>query len=442
MIKLIALLKRKPGMTRQAFADRWINEHLKLSTRMPGCAATESTSPPTTSPTAMESILSTMALLNYGGIAWMQWRQPLPLKKAKLPARMRTNSQKSASIFTPKSMWQSQGLKNHKGEGTFLRTENELDGVSPMATKPKICVVGSTMIDLISKVPRLPKLGETLVGQSFHMGYGGKGANQAVMAAKLGAQVTMVNKVGRDVFGEGTLNNFREHGIDTTYVLFDESRFSGVAPILVDDNARNVIVIVPGANLGLLPSDVHKAEHVILAADMIICQLEMPVETTLEAFRIAKRGNVRTILNPAPAALIPEELLRLTDICAPNETETELLTNQTVGTLAEAEAAARQLLSRGTRTVVLTLGERGALLVDKNTVENIPAVKVDAVDPTGAGDAFIGSLAVYLGEGLSIHDAIWRANAVAALSVTRIGTQVSFPDRAEADRFLKEKGLS
>jgi ribokinase len=310
-----------------------------------------------------------------------------------------------------------------------------------MMTQPKICVVGSSMIDLISKVPRLPKLGETLVGHSFHLGYGGKGANQAVMAAKLGAQVTMVNKVGRDVFGEGTLRNYRELGIDTTHVLFDESRFSGVAPIFVDDNAQNFIVIVPGANLGLLPADVHEAEQVILDADILICQLEIPVETTLEAFRIAKRGNVRTILNPAPAAPIPDELLQLSDICAPNETETELLTGQLVGTLAEAEAAARKLLSRGTRTVILTLGERGALLVDEDTVENIPAVKVDAVDPTGAGDAFIGSLAVYLGEGLPIRDAIWRANAVAALSVTRIGTQVSFPERAEADDFLKQKGL-
>jgi ribokinase len=310
-----------------------------------------------------------------------------------------------------------------------------------MMTQPKICVVGSSMIDLISKVPRLPKLGETLVGDSFHLGYGGKGANQAVMAAKLGAKVTMVNKVGRDVFGEGTLKNFHEQGIDTTHVLFDESRFSGVAPIFVDNNAQNFIVIVPGANLGLLPADVRKAEQVILEADILICQLEIPVETTLEAFRIAKSGNVRTILNPAPAAPIPDELLTLSDICAPNETETELLTGQPVDTLAEAETAARKLLSRGPRTVILTLGERGALLVDEDTVENIPAVKVDAVDPTGAGDAFIGSLAVYLGAGLSIREAIGRANAVAALSVTRIGTQISFPEKAEADDFLKQKGL-
>jgi ribokinase len=261
------------------------------------------------------------------------------------------------------------------------------------------------------------------------------------MAAKLGARVSMVNKVGHDVFGEGTLKNFREQGIDTTYVQFDETRFSGVAPIFVDSNAQNCIVIVPGANLGLSPADVQEAEQAILEADILICQLEIRVETTLEAFRIARRGKVRTILNPAPAAQIPEELLQLADICAPNETETELLTGLPVSTLSEAEAAARQLLSRGTRTVILTLGERGALLVDQDTTDHIPGLKVEAVDPTGAGDAFIGSLAVYLGEGLPIREAILRANAVAALSVTRIGTQVSFPAKAEADDFLKQKGL-
>lgn len=306
---------------------------------------------------------------------------------------------------------------------------------------PKICVVGSSMIDLISRVPRLPQLGETMFGHSFHLGYGGKGANQAVMAAKLGARVSLVAKLGRDVFGEGTLKNYREQGIDTTHVLFDESRSSGVAPIFVDDNAQNFIVIVPGANSGLSPTDVQASRSVILDADILISQLEIPVETTLEAFRIARSGGVRTILNPAPAAPIPDELLQLADICAPNETETELLTSLPAKTRADAEAAARHLLARGPRTVILTLGERGALLVEENGVTEIPAVQVNAVDPTGAGDAFIGSLAVFLGEGLSTDDAIRRANAVAGLSVTRIGTQVSFPQRAEADQFLKQQGL-
>lgn len=307
---------------------------------------------------------------------------------------------------------------------------------------PKVCVVGSSNIDLISKVPRLPVLGETMIGHSFHLGYGGKGANQAVMAAKLGAQVTMVTKVGRDVFGEDTLKNYRAQGIDTTWVLFDETRASGVAPIFVNDNAQNFIVIIPGANEGLSPADVQAARDVILAADLLVCQLEVPIETTLEAFRVAKSGNVRTILNPAPAAPLPDELLQLSDICAPNETETELLTGMPVKTLAEAEKAARHLLSRGPKNVILTLGERGTLMVSHDLVEHIPALRVDAVDPTGAGDAFIGSLATFLGSGLTMATAIRRANAVAALSVTRIGTQISFPQRAEADAFLAQHGLA
>jgi ribokinase len=306
---------------------------------------------------------------------------------------------------------------------------------------PRICVVGSSNIDLITKVPRLPKLGETLIGHSFHLGYGGKGANQAVMAARLGAQVSMVTRLGRDVFGEGTLRNYREQGVDTSHVLFDESRSTGVAPIFVDDSARNFIVIVPGANLGLSPADAQSARAVILAADTLICQLEVPIETTLEAFRIARAGGVRTVLNPAPAVLLPEELLQLTDICAPNETETELLTGLPAGTIEQAEAAGRRLLERGPRAVILTLGERGALLLDGLSVEHIAPLPVDPVDPTGAGDAFVGSLSVFLAEGLSLSASARRANAVAALSVTRIGTQVSFPQRAAADEFLVQHGL-
>jgi ribokinase len=298
---------------------------------------------------------------------------------------------------------------------------------------PRICVVGSSNIDLIAKVPRLPKLGETLVGHSFHLGYGGKGANQAVMAAKLGAQVTMVTKVGRDVFGEGTLTNYRQQGIDATHVLFDDMRFSGVAPIFVDDTGRNVIVIVPGANMGLSPDDARRARDAIAMAAVLICQLEVPVETTLEAFRIAKAAGVRTILNPAPAAPLPDALLALTDFCVPNETETELLTGLPVVSLDDARAAAQTLLARGPQTVVITLGGRGALLADRQSASHYPAVEVSAVDSTGAGDAFVGSLAVFLAEGVPLPQALARANAVAALSVTKVGTQTSFPARAEAE---------
>src|SRR5450759_793340 len=220
-----------------------------------------------------------------------------------------------------------------------------------LSQPPNICVVGSTNMDLISRVPRLPRLGETLQGRSFHLGYGGKGANQAVMAAKLGARVSMVARVGHDVFGEGMLRNFSTLGIDTTHVAIDETQSTGVAPIFVDDNAQNVIVIIAGANGMLAPADVQAARQIILASNTVVCQLEVPIETTLEAFRVARTGGVRTILNPAPAAVLPAELLLLTDVCAPNETETEYLTGLPVRSAEDAVAAAHELLKRGPQTV-------------------------------------------------------------------------------------------
>lgn len=304
-----------------------------------------------------------------------------------------------------------------------------------------ICVVGSSNIDLTAHVPRLPRRGETLKGDTFHLGYGGKGANQAVTAAKLGAHVTMVTKLGRDVFGEDTLKNYRAHSVDITFVQFEETRSSGIAMILVDDHAQNCIVIVPGANATLTPDDVRRAARAIREADAVVCQLEVPVETTLEAFRVARAANVRTILNPAPAASLPDELLTLTDICIPNEIEIEMLTGVSVTTLTEGEHAARALLARGVPTVIVTLGERGALLVTADTVEHVAPITVNAVDPTGAGDAFIGSLAVFLSEGMVLRDAVRRTNAIAALSVTKPGTQTSFPSRDEADAFCRQQGL-
>ena len=300
---------------------------------------------------------------------------------------------------------------------------------------PRICVVGSANMDLIARVPRLPHAGETLQGRSFHLVYGGKGANQAVMAARMGGAVTMVACVGKDVFGEGMLRNFQQYGIDTAHVRVDENRTSGVAPIFVDDQAQNVIVIVAGANGALSPSDVRAARAAILASSAVVCQLEVPLETTLEAFRIARSGGARTILNPAPAQTLPAELLALTDICAPNESETELLTGMPVNSMEEAQAAGQRLLQAGLSTVIITLGERGVLVLDGAAAWHVPAMKVAAVDPTGAGDAFIGALAVCLGEGMSLEQAVRRANIAAALSVTRLGAQVSFPTRAEVDAY-------
>jgi ribokinase len=306
--------------------------------------------------------------------------------------------------------------------------------MSISSNPPKICMVGSSNIDLIARVPRLPGPGETLVGSLFQIGYGGKGANQAVMAARLGAQVVAVTKVGRDVFGEDTLKNYRNQGIDTTYVQFDETRFSGVAPITVDEQTgQNSIIIVPGANLGLSPADARAASAAIQSADVLICQFEILMETTLEAFKIAKAGGKTvTILNPAPAAAMPDELFRLTDILAPNESETGLLTGLPVDSIEQAAEAAKALLKRGPKIVIITLGQRGALFLESGgTPQHIPAQTVQAVDSTGAGDAFIGSLAYFLALKRPVRDAVERAVAIATHSVLKQGTQTSFPKRDE-----------
>jgi ribokinase len=304
-------------------------------------------------------------------------------------------------------------------------------------TAPLICVVGSVNIDLTFRTPRLPRPGETLAGTAWQLGFGGKGANQAVTAARLGARVSMIAKIGRDAFGEKTLQNFAAQGIDTTHVTISADRSTGAASIVVDDEARNAIIVVPGANFALTPMDVCSAARTIQTAAILVCQLEVPVETTHEAFRIAKAAGVKTILNPAPAAPLPDKLLGLTDLCIPNETEIEQLTGHASTSWEQAEEAARLLIKRGPRAVIVTLGDRGALVVDSHSASKSLAISVRAVDTSGAGDAFIGGLAAFLVEGVSLGKAIARAHRVAALSVTRLGTQTSFPTRGELDSFCE-----
>ncbi len=299
--------------------------------------------------------------------------------------------------------------------------------------RPKICVVGASNMDLISYAPRLPKMGETLPGTRFQTGFGGKGANQAVMAAKLGAEVLMITKLGNDSFGRDTLKNYETLGFDTRYVLFTDQSSTGVAPIWVDETTgNNAIIVVAGANELLTPADVEAARAAIAQAQIVVCQWECPLATTLAALRIGREEGVMTIFNPAPArAQLPLEAYQLSDIFCPNESETELLTNQPVASLAQAEAAARSLLARGARQVVLTLGERGSLLVGKAETKYVPAPQVKAIDTTGAGDAFVGSLSYFLALGIPLAEAMQRANQIAALSVQRSGTQSSFPMAAE-----------
>ena len=264
------------------------------------------------------------------------------------------------------------------------------------------------------------------------MGFGGKGSNQAVMAARLGAELTMVAKLGRDGLGEKTLQNYRDQGIRTEFVCFDNDLPSGVAQILVSEaTGQNSIVCVPGANLALTPADVRRAESAIAASAIVVCQNEIPLDCNLEAFRIAKSAGVRTIYNPAPAADIPAELLRLTDILVPNESEAAFLTCLPTDTDAGAAEAAQALCKRGPRAVILTLGSRGALVLDDAGLTHIAAQPVQAIDSTGAGDAFVGSLAYYLARGDDLRTATQKSCLIATQSVLKPGTQTSFPYRHE-----------
>ena len=302
-------------------------------------------------------------------------------------------------------------------------------------------MVGSSMVDLVTRVPRLPLAAETLTGSDFKIGFGGKGSNQAVMAARLGAEVSVVVKLGRDVFGEQTLDNYQAQGIATEHVGFVDGVSSGVAPITVDEaTGQNIVLIVPGANERLSAQDVQAAEDVISSAAVLICQLEVPVATTQAAFALARERGVTTLLNPAPAAELPEALLDLTDVLVPNEVEAAQLSGLTVTNASEAEAAARALKAKGPKQVVVTLGKLGALVLDDEATF-IEAQTVKAVDTTGAGDAFVGSLAYFLGAGFDLVAASRRASAVATLSVQREGTQTSFPYAEDVTPHLESLGL-
>ena len=295
-----------------------------------------------------------------------------------------------------------------------------------------VVVVGSCNVDLTYRVPKMPQPGETLTGRSFQIGYGGKGANQAVMAARLGAHVKMIGRVGDDTFGNGVVNNLRTQSVDTASVWTTPAAATGSAAILVDDAGRNSIVVVPGANGLLTLADVHAASETLRAASVLLCQLEVPLLSTHAALRIAHAAGVRTILNSAPATDLSDDLIRAADIIVPNELELARITGMPVDDLEQAKAAARTLLRRDRAAVIVTLGERGALLVQGGESAHFPAANVEAIDTSGAGDAFIGALGALLAASVPIHEAVRKANALAGRSVTRPGTQTSFPTREEA----------
>ncbi|GIV68579.1 ribokinase [Caldilinea sp.] len=303
---------------------------------------------------------------------------------------------------------------------------------------PSICVVGSINLDMNAYVERFPRPGETLHGRRFTTGYGGKGANQAVMAARLGAKVSMVGRVGDDIFGQDMRRNLEREGVRTDFVRESKGVSSGVALITIDEHGQNQIIVIPGANGLVTSADVEEARDAIAGAQVLLCQMEVPMEANVAALRIARGAGATTIFNPAPVSSeVPEEVYRLSDIFCPNESEAELLTGVPVHTLDDARLAASILLERGARAALITLGAQGCLYVAADQEAHVPAPTVTAVDTTGAGDAFVGSLAHFLGAGLPALEAIARANAIAAISVQHPGTQASYPRWADLPENLR-----
>jgi len=306
---------------------------------------------------------------------------------------------------------------------------------------PKVAVIGSANVDLTIRVDRLPQLGETVSGGEFYTSFGGKGANQAVAAHKAGAEVRFLAKVGCDQNGEAIIKNLEALGLTSDGILTDESRHSGVALIMVDRMGNNTIAVAPGSNRNLTEEDIHRAESDISWGEVLLIQLEVPMPTVKEALRLAKAHGLRTILNPAPARRLPEEIVALVDILTPNEIEAGTLTGDMAEDLNEATRAASKLLESGAGHVIITLGERGACWVQRDRVQAFPAFPVAAVDSTAAGDAFNGALALALAEERPMQEAISFANAAGALTVTKKGAQDSLPTREEiAYLLMKSQG--
>lgn len=304
-------------------------------------------------------------------------------------------------------------------------------------SKARVVVVGSCSIDMIVQVSRIPRIGETVIGGKFHSAGGGKGANQAVTASRAGAPVVFVGRVGRDDFGSAVVAGLRRDGINVSHVTVDEKEPTGVAFIFVGGAGENSIAVASGANLRLSPRDVARAHGVFRKGGTLLVQLESPLSAVVSAVNAASKSGMRVILNPAPAQPLPDSLLRKLDILTPNEHEAESLTGIKVDGNAAAGRAADRLRRRGVKTVIITLGARGAFVCGKDCRTLVPAFKAKAVDTTAAGDVFNGALAVALSEDRPLLEAVRFAQAAAAIAVTRIGAQTSAPTRAEVERLLK-----
>jgi len=306
----------------------------------------------------------------------------------------------------------------------------------------RIVVVGSSNTDMVVKSNRLPAPGETVTGGQFVMVPGGKGANQAVAAARLGAEVTFVAKVGADMFGDEAIEGYRREGILTDLVLRDADLHTGVALILVDDGGENLISVASGANHALTPKDVDAAAERVRMAAVMMIQLEIPMDTVIRAAQLAAKVNVPVVLDPAPAPDGPLDaaLLEFVTYLTPNETEAQRLTGIEVTDEDSAKAAAEKLLDAGARNAIVTLGGKGALVASTEGSFLVPGYKVEAADSTAAGDAFNGALAAALAAGQSLDEAVRQANLVGALSVTRLGAQPSLPTAEELRRFAETAG--
>ena len=303
--------------------------------------------------------------------------------------------------------------------------------------KKSIVVVGSSNTDMVIKADHLPSAGETIIGGTFFMNPGGKGANQAVAAARLGGNVTFIAKIGDDIFGRHSVQMFEEQKIDVSYILSDPEHPSGVALITVDKNAENCIVVASGSNASLSQNDLVAAIPAIEKADVLLVQLEIPLTTVEYVVAIAAKAGVRVILNPAPACQLPDSLLRNVSIITPNRREAEMISGIKVTNLETAKQAAQIIKDRGVETVIITLGTEGALILSDGNFNEVPAFPVNAADTTAAGDVFNGALSVAISEGYNLPDATEFACRAAAISVTRLGAQSSAPNRSEVESFIR-----
>ena len=301
---------------------------------------------------------------------------------------------------------------------------------------PKVVVIGSANTDLTVRLERLPQLGETVSGGEFYTSFGGKGANQAVAAHKAGAEVRFLAKLGRDQNGDAIIEHLEALGLTSEGMIRDESGHSGVALIMVDRMGNNAIAVAPGSNWNLTQEDIRRAEPHISWGQVLLAQLEIPLPTVEEALRLAKGHGLVTILNPAPARLLPAEVLSLADILTPNEIEIETLTGISVDNVDEAARAGKKLLESGAKQVIVTLGREGSCWVRKDRAQTFPSFPAEAVDSTAAGDAFNGALACAVAEGSPIQEAIRLGNAAGAIAVTRKGAQDSLPTREEMMNLL------